>query len=176
MHVLVDDRPPVLDDELGLRLVAPDAGWRDRPDMHPDDTRGFRASIVARARFVEVLVTEQATGGVDQYVILGAGLDTLAERRPDLAARMPIFEVDRPATQAWKRDRLAATGIGVPDALRLVPIDFETGGRWWDGLRAGASIPTERPSSRPPVAARYFGDRTDGLRPSSGEDLVVATT
>ena len=97
MHVLVDEPPHVLDDVLGLQLVAPDADWRDRPDMHPDGTRGFRASIVARARFVEDLVTEQADRGVDQYVILGAGLDTLAERRPDLAARLRIFEVDQPA-------------------------------------------------------------------------------
>jgi methyltransferase (TIGR00027 family) len=145
MHVLVDDPPHVLDDVLGLQLVAPDPGWRDRPDMHPDGTRGFRASIVARARFVEDLVTAQAAAGVDQFVILGAGLDTLAERRPDLAALLQIFEVDQPATQAWKRDRLQATGIGLPDALHLVPIDFETDDNWWDGLRAAGFDP-DRPA------------------------------
>ena len=112
--------------------------------MHPDGTRGFRASIVARARFVEDLVTEQAAAGVDQYVILGAGLDTLAERRPDLAARLRIFEVDQPATQAWKRDRLQATGIGVP--LAAPGADRLRERRdWWDGLRAAGFDP-DRPA------------------------------
>jgi O-methyltransferase involved in polyketide biosynthesis len=96
MHVLVDPPPHVLDDETGLRLAAPADGWRDRPDMDPGFTSGFRAAIVARARFVEDLVTEQAGHGVDQYVLLGAGLDTFAQRKPDIAARLRIFEVDQP--------------------------------------------------------------------------------
>src|SRR5207342_3285920 len=74
-HVEVDAPPPVLDDRIGLELVAPPDGWRDRGDMDPVGTRGFRASIVARARFVEDLVAEQVAAGVTQYVILGAGLD-----------------------------------------------------------------------------------------------------
>src|ERR1041385_5229002 len=64
MHVQVDPPPHVLEDEIGLRLAAPDDGWRDRPDMNPQFTRPFRASIVARARFIEDLVIEQARGGV----------------------------------------------------------------------------------------------------------------
>ncbi len=147
MHVLVDDPPHVLEDDLGLRLVAPDEGWQDRPDMHPVGTRGFRASIVARARFIEDLVADQAAAGVEQYVILGAGLDTLAERRPDLEARMRIFEVDQPGTQAWKRRRLEASGIGIPAGLRFVPVDFETGDSWLYGLRAAGFDPTGVPSS-----------------------------
>jgi methyltransferase (TIGR00027 family) len=136
MHVEVDAAPHVLEDVLGLQLAAPDSNWRDRPDMHPVGTRGFRAAIVARARFIEDLVTEQAAAGVTQYVILGAGLDTLAERRPELGARLRIFEVDQPGTQAWKRRRLVELDFGIPDWLRLVPIDFETGESWWDGLSA----------------------------------------
>ena len=96
LHVEVDPPPHVLDDRLGLRLVAPDESWRDRPDMDPDGTRGFRLSIVVRARFVEDLVAERLAAGVSQYVLLGAGLDTLAERRPDLAAQLQIFEIDQP--------------------------------------------------------------------------------
>ena len=78
MHVQVDPPPHVLEDEIGLKLAAPDDGWRRRPDMDLHATRLFRASIVARARFIEDLVVEQARRGVSQYVILGAGLDTFA--------------------------------------------------------------------------------------------------
>ncbi len=141
MHVEVDAAPHVLEDLVGLQLAAPDGNWRDRPDMHPMGTRGFRAAIVARARFIEDLVAEQAAAGVTQYVILGAGLDTLAQRSPELGARVRIFEVDQPGTQAWKRRRLVEAGFGVPDWLRLVPIDFETGESWWDGLSAAGFEP-----------------------------------
>jgi methyltransferase (TIGR00027 family) len=145
MHVEVDASPPVLEDLVGLQLVAPDEGWRDRPDMHPFGTRGFRAAIVARARFIEDLVAEQMAAGVDQYVILGAGLDTLAQRHPELGPRLRIFEVDQPGTQAWKRRRLIELGFGVPDWLHLVPVDFEKGESWWDGVAAAAFDP-ERPA------------------------------
>ena len=141
LHVEIDPPPHVLDDRLGLQLVAPDGTWRDRPDMDPVGTRGFRAAIVARARFVEDLVAEQAAAGITQVVILGAGLDTMAERRPELGDRLRIFEVDQPGTQAWKRRRLVELGVGVPGWLQLVPIDFERGERWWDGLSAAGFEP-----------------------------------
>ncbi len=141
LHVEVDAPPPVLEDTVGLQLVAPPEDWRDRPDMHPMGTRGFRASIVARARFIEDLVVDQVAAGVGQYVILGAGLDTFAVRRPDLADRLRVFEVEQPGTQAWKRRRLVETGIGVPDSLQFVPVDFEAGQSWWTGLaQAGFDI------------------------------------
>lgn len=136
MHVQVDPAPPVIEDEVGLRLAAPAAGWRDRPDMNPVWTRTFRASIVARARFIEDLVEEQLGHGVRQYVLLGAGLDTFAQRKPELASRMRIFEVDQPGAQAWKRQRLVELGYGVPEWLRLVPVDFEAGASWWEQLIA----------------------------------------
>ncbi|MGZ4682801.1 MAG: class I SAM-dependent methyltransferase [Acidimicrobiales bacterium] len=148
MHVQVDPAPHVLEDLVGLQLAAPNADWRDRPDMHPIGTRGFRAAIVARARFIEDLVDEQVAAGVAQFVVLGAGLDTLAQRRPDLGAHLRIYEVDQPGTQAWKRRRLEELGFGVPDWLRLVPIDFETGESWWDGLMAAGFEP-----GRPAVVA-----------------------
>ena len=80
LHLEVDSPPHVFDDDVGLKLVAPDDGWQNRPDMSPF-TRPFRASIVARARFIEDLVVEQVAHGVGQYVILGAGLDTFAQRQ-----------------------------------------------------------------------------------------------
>jgi methyltransferase (TIGR00027 family) len=135
LHVEADAPPHVLEDTVGLKLVAPPDGWRDRPDMSPF-TRPFRASIIARARFIEDLVTERAAAGVEQYVILGAGLDTFAQRRPELASRLTVFEIDQPGPQAWKRQRLVELGFGVPAYLRLVPVDFEAGDDWWERLAA----------------------------------------
>ncbi|HKU95206.1 MAG TPA: class I SAM-dependent methyltransferase [Vineibacter sp.] len=145
LHVEIDPPPHVLEDDIGLRLAAPDDGWRQRPDMDPHATRRFRAAIVARARFIEDLVAEQAGRGVDQYVILGAGLDTFAQRRPALASRLRVFEVDRPGPQAWKRQRLVELGFGVPPWLRLVPVDFEAGGDWLQQL-AAAGFDAGRPA------------------------------
>lgn len=68
LHLQVDPPPHILQDEVGLKLAAPDEGWRSRPDMNPEFTRRFRASILARARFIEDLVEEQAGKGVGQYV------------------------------------------------------------------------------------------------------------
>jgi len=135
LHLDVDAPPHVLDDRIGLQLAAPDPDWRQRPDMNEYATPGVRASIVARARFIDDLVAEQADQGVVQYVLLGAGLDTFAQRRPEIASRITVFEVDQPGPQAWKRQRLVELGFGVPEWLRLVPIDFETDS-WWDGLLA----------------------------------------
>src|SRR6266481_887752 len=135
LHVLVDPLPHVFEDEVGLKLVAPDEEWRSRPDMSPF-TRPFRASILARARFIEDLVAEQVARGVEQYVILGAGLDTFAQRRPELASRLLVFEVDRPGPQAWKRQRLVDLGLGIPSFLRFVPVDFEVGDAWRERLAA----------------------------------------
>lgn len=136
LHVQVDPRPHVLEDEIGLQLAAPAEDWRRRPDMDPDFTRPFRASIVARSRFIEDLVSESATRGVSQYVILGSGLDTFAQRRPEVASHMTVFEVDRPGHQAWKRRRLTEVGFGIPEWLRLVSVDFEENETWWKGLAA----------------------------------------
>jgi methyltransferase (TIGR00027 family) len=134
LHIEVDAPPHVLEDDVGLKLLAPDEGWRSRGDMDPQFTRPFRASIVARARFIEELVVEQARHGLAQYVILGAGLDSFAQRRPEIASRLKVFEVDPPGPQAWKRQRLIELGFGVPDWLRFVPVDFEAGESWRDGL------------------------------------------
>ena len=144
LHVEQDAPPHVFEDTVGLKLVAPPEGWQERPDMSPF-TRPFRASIVGRARFVEDVVSEQIARGVGQYVILGAGLDTFAQRRPDLGAHATIFEVDQPGPQAWKRERLEALGLGVPDFLRLVPVNFESGDSWWEQLQL-AGFEAERPA------------------------------
>ncbi|MGF6879764.1 class I SAM-dependent methyltransferase [Paraburkholderia sp. MM5477-R1] len=136
LHVQADAPPHVLEDEVGLQLLAPAEDWRSRGDMDPRFTRPFRASIVARARFIEDLVVEQTGRGVDQYVILGAGLDSFAQRRPDIASRLTVYEVDPPGPQTWKRQRLGELGFGLPDWLRFVPVDFEAGDSWRQRLVA----------------------------------------
>jgi methyltransferase (TIGR00027 family) len=136
MHVQIDSLPHVLEDEIGLQLINPDAGWQQRPDMHPQGTSGYRASIVGRTRLIEDLVVEQVSHGINQYVILGAGLDTFAQRRPDVASQLRVFEVDKPGTQEWKRRRLIELGFGIPDTLRFVPVNFEAGDSWKEKLTA----------------------------------------
>jgi methyltransferase (TIGR00027 family) len=145
LHLEVDAPPPVFDDSIGLQLAAPEEGWRERPDMHPEGTKPFRASIIGRARFIEDLVVEQAAGGVNQYVILGAGLDTFAQRRRAEGSDLQVFEIDQPETQAWKQQRLAELGYELPAWLHFVPVDFEAGGSWLDEL-AKAGFDAHQPA------------------------------
>lgn len=144
LHLLVDAPPHVFVDDVGRKLVEPDEAWQSRPDMSPF-TRPFRASILARARFIEDLLEERLAAGVGQYVILGAGLDTFAQRRPELASRLRVFEIDQPSPQAWKRRRLEELGLGVPPHLKLVPVDFEAGDDWWQRL-AAAGFDASKPA------------------------------
>ncbi|WP_424893568.1 class I SAM-dependent methyltransferase [Streptomyces sp. XH2] len=141
LHVQADAPPHVLDDEIGLELAGPGHDWRERGDMTMPGVSGVRASIVARARFVEDLVAERADAGATQYVILGAGLDSFAQRRTELGSRLRVFEVDQPDTQAWKRQRLAGLGYGIPSWLTFVPVDFEAGDSWWERLTAAGFDP-----------------------------------
>lgn len=133
IHVQVDAPPHILKDEVGLKLVNPPDGWRDRPDMNPEWTKTFRASIVARARFIEDLVEECVAQGIGQYVILGSGLDTFAQRRISHKS-LQIFEVEKPDTLAWKEQRLKENGFEIPKSLHFVPYNFEAGGSWWNEL------------------------------------------
>jgi methyltransferase (TIGR00027 family) len=86
---------------------------------------GLRLFIALRAAIAERALAEGVeTRGVTQAVILGAGLDTFAYRNP-FEGRLKVFEVDHPATQAWKRRRLAETGIATPESMSFVPVDLE---------------------------------------------------
>lgn len=143
LHVQIDPEPHVLEDELGLRLAEPHDDWRGRPDMNPELTKRSRASIVVRARYIEDVLAEQEAKGVHQYVILGAGLDTFAQRNTDLAAKLQIFEVDKPAAQVWKQHRLKEIGYPISEQLHFVPVDFEAGQSWWENLTAAGFDPNK---------------------------------
>jgi len=123
-HQLLD-QPKVLDDPLALRIIGPEAAaaLRSNPKEHHAFSRAFRAFMAARSRYAEDELARAVAHGVAQYVVLGAGLDTFAYRNPH--PRLRVFEVDHPATQAWKREQLQAAEIPVPQSLTFVPIDFE---------------------------------------------------
>jgi methyltransferase (TIGR00027 family) len=139
-HVYLDEPPHVIEDEVGARLAAPGPDWLTLPSMG-EMSRPWRASVVARARFVEDFVTDALSLGVTQVVLLGAGLDTMALRRPDLMEPIAIFEVDGPATQAWKRRRLAELRLVPPPNLHMTPVDFEAGETWLDAVVQGGLDP-----------------------------------
>lgn len=135
LHVLIDSSPHIFSDTIGLKLVE-EAEWRSRPDMNPDFSKGMRASVVGRARFIEDLVNEQEKLGVNQYVILGAGLDTFAQRRTYSSNQLQVYEIDQSGPQAWKQKRLIEVGYKIPEWLHFVPVDFEHGHSWWEKLIA----------------------------------------
>jgi methyltransferase (TIGR00027 family) len=121
-HQLLDT-PHVIEDALAIRLLSGE--HRDQLLAHPEQhdrspmSRPTRAIVVVRTRIAE---DELVASGATQYVLLGAGLDTFAYRNPHPDVR--VFEVDHPATQSLKRDRLAAAGIAVPATLTFAPCDF----------------------------------------------------
>ncbi len=111
-------------DPLALRILGPDAMAMVHEAAEHLSSRRMRVFIALRTRFAEDALAQAAGRGVRQLVVLGAGLDTYAYRSP-FGARLRIFEVDHPATQAWKREKLAEAGIAAPEWLTFVPIDFE---------------------------------------------------
>src|SRR5882762_8301349 len=122
-HQLLD-QPRVLDDPLALRIIGSEAEQelRSNPKEDHSFSRAFRAFMAARSRYTEDELAGAFAQGVRQYVVLGAGLDTFAYRNPHPGLR--VFEVDHPATQAWKRRRLADAQIALPDDVTFVALDF----------------------------------------------------
>ncbi len=127
-HLRFDPPPHLLEDRIGALLLGDEA--EALIAMHADGQSWILAEnrlfLPFRARFGEDLLARAHAAGVRQLVLLGAGLDTFAFRCPAALADLRIFEVDHPATQGWKRARLAALGIPIPASLRFVECDFET--------------------------------------------------
>ncbi len=127
-HQLFDSPPRVLEDPVALSIIGEEAVKKLQSDPDQRDgriPRAMRAFMVARSRVAEDELMKAIARGTSQYVVLGAGLDTFAYRRPAAAAHVRIFEVDHPSTQAWKRAQLAAASIDVPSAVTFAPVDFE---------------------------------------------------
>src|SRR5262245_25303961 len=139
-HLFQDGEPKVLRDELALQL----SGFENEVSLqrtveallkevaHHFDmefahriSEYSRALITMRNRYAEDELSNAIEHGVGQYVILGAGLDSFAYRRRDLTKVLRVFEVDHPATQQWKRDRLGILNVPLPTHLTFIPINFE---------------------------------------------------
>ena len=119
------DHAAIFPDPLALRILGTDADALVREAEAADIGRQrLRWFIAVRSRIAEDALAAALRRGVRQLVVLGAGLDTYAYRAPHWQS-VRIFEVDHPATQAWKRERLAEADIALPPALTFVPIDFE---------------------------------------------------
>jgi methyltransferase (TIGR00027 family) len=117
------DEPRAFDDPLAIAIAGPPSAAEPESSF----SRALRAFIAARSRYAEdQLAAAVLQRGVRQYVVLGAGLDTFAYRNPLRSSGLHVFEVDHPATQAWKRARLSEAGIAIPDEMTFVAFDFET--------------------------------------------------
>jgi methyltransferase (TIGR00027 family) len=120
------DSPVVFDDPIAVGILgATYAEQLRQTPLRPDRpfSTGLRAFLVARSRYAEDNLRRAVSSGVEQYVLLGAGLDTFAYRNP--FARLRVFEVDHPATQQWKRELLQRNNIAIPDSIAYTPVDFE---------------------------------------------------
>ncbi|GGF27402.1 class I SAM-dependent methyltransferase [Williamsia phyllosphaerae] len=129
-HQMVD-RPRILTDPYAARILG--VGPEELSTMSESAVEKSvvgamqwprRLFFAARARFAEDRVAAAWERGVRQVVVLGAGMDTFSLRNPRAGLR--VFEVDHPATQAWKRRRLTEAGVDVPEPVTFVPVDFET--------------------------------------------------
>lgn len=123
-HLLVDRPPYLFEDTVAGALLGERAEeFVSYHRLHGDHVvlRCTRAQVTSRSRFAEMRLD---ASGSDQYVVLGAGLDTFAYRS-SLARTVSVFEVDHPGTQGWKRQALAEAGIEPLGRMSFVPVDFE---------------------------------------------------
>ncbi len=150
-HLVVDGEPKILRDEFALALsgfendtklmgainqfVSQNAQPQFGADFPPFLFSSLRAIMTMRNRYAEAELDKAVRQGISQYVLLGAGLDSFALRRRDLAEILHIFEIDHPASQQWKRSRIQELNFEMPRNLTFVPIDFEKE-TLTEGLRA----------------------------------------
>jgi methyltransferase (TIGR00027 family) len=128
VHQVLDASPLVLEDPVSLQLIGPEGERRiveETARLQTLGMRALRAHLALRSRFAEDRLAAAAERGVAQFVILGAGFDTFAFRQPDWARSLRIIEVDQPASQTLKRDRLAEVGVAIPPNVTFASVDFE---------------------------------------------------
>ncbi|HWZ50384.1 MAG TPA: class I SAM-dependent methyltransferase [Granulicella sp.] len=128
-HQIYDPPPLVFPDPLAVPILGGERGEhgealrKTATKLHKPHSVALRAFLVARSRYAEDTLAQAVHHGVTQYVLLGAGLDTFAHRNPHPNLR--VFEVDHPATQAWKQELLTGANLPTPPRLTFVPLDLE---------------------------------------------------
>jgi methyltransferase (TIGR00027 family) len=150
-HPLIDSPPWIFEDPYAAALIGlhTEAAVRAEltafeqelarlasPALARTWIRVARLSGALRARFFEDELDAALGRGVAQYVILGAGYDSFAYRRPDLLHTLHVFELDHPDTQDSKQARLRELGVPIPPNVTFVPIDFEARHSILDALQA----------------------------------------
>jgi methyltransferase (TIGR00027 family) len=115
----------IFKDPFAVSILGEDPDAITREAEENPDRRVMRHFVVARSRFAEQRLSEAVARGIRQLVVLGAGLDTFGLRNPHRATGLKVFEVDHPATQAWKRQRLGAFAAAESQAITFVSVDFE---------------------------------------------------
>lgn len=145
------DTPRVLDDPLAVRIIGDEFAARIKAGVAENSgvvSKSLRAFLVARSRYAEDELALAVSDGGRQYVVLGAGLDTFAYRNPYASSSsegivLRVFEVDHPASQEWKREKLRAAQINIPPETVFVPVDFERE-TITDGLQRVGFAPNEK--------------------------------
>ena len=174
------DVPPVFVDRLAERVLASRPDLLDAAKASATETRRLRATLAARAVAAEAMIAEAVGQGVDQCVVLGAGLDTFAYRHGHEG--LVVFEVDHPSTQAAKRELLRQADIAVGSAVRHVATDFAAGDLV--AVLAEAGFDCARPAVfmmmgvvpylSPDILMRIVGALAEGC--AGGSELVLDYT
>ncbi len=144
-HLILDDEPKIFEDRFALSFIGQDfkSFFINNKEVYQTPQMKFiRSMILCRSRYTEDLLYEAISRGVKQYVILGAGLDSFAFQNANLSDRLQVFEVDHPASQRWKHERIELAGISLPKNLSFIPIDFERQSLE-DGMAQGGYIPDD---------------------------------
>lgn len=115
----------IFKDQFALRILDQETAATLNEIATDDSVRPMRLFIAARSRLSEDTIANCVACGVRQVAVLGAGLDTFSLRNPYADLGLRVFEVDYPATQVWKRDRIRAAGLSEPPSLVFAPVDFE---------------------------------------------------
>ncbi len=168
-HLVVEDEPRILVDHYAQRFL----GWSDQQVIEHTAQlaeRPYGAALWAmRNRFTEDRLAQAITRGVDQYVILGAGLDSFALRNADTLQIVSVFEVDDPPLQRWKRERLQELGIAEPDGLHFAPCDFES-------MSIPAALAAAGFDAHAPAVVSWLGVTQYLTRPAIAETLNWAAS
>lgn len=146
VHQILDDKPPILDDPLSPRLLRVETIGRiesARSMQRSPALKMRRSRLVLRSRYAEDQLHKAADRGIEQFINLGAGFDTLSCRQPEWMRGFKLLELDYPATQKAKLGHFARAGLSFPANVEFRPLDLEK-----SDLRsalAGTAIAPERP-------------------------------